>query len=792
MSESTVTRLILPVVPLSDAVLLPGTVATLTIDSDDAHLALVNAQAGDGRVVVVPQVDGRLPRVGVIAHVEQSGQLPTGLEAAILRADQRAALGAEVVAERSGRWLEVDPLTESRPSPRVEALVRELRVVLEEVANLRRSRRLPEILRTTGDAGALADAVTAWSEASADHRLTVLEATEVGARVELVLAWAREHLAELKVTEQIRSDVTEGVEKQQREYLLRQQLAAIRKELGDGDGDAVSDYRAQVAALSLPVKVRETIEKEIDRLERTSEQSPEQGWIRTWLDRVLGLPWGQTTPDNVDLVAARAVLDADHHGLDDVKDRIIEFLAVRKLRHERGLDGAATTETTTDGTTEPARPEEPFAPSRRGGGAIVTLVGPPGVGKTSLGESVARAMGRHFVRVALGGIRDEAEIRGHRRTYVGSQPGRIARAITEAGTMNPVLLLDEVDKLSPGGWSGDPTAALLEVLDPAQNHTFRDHYLEIDLDLSDVVFIATANMMDTIPGPLLDRMEIVRLDGYTEDEKVFIARNHLLPRQLDAAGLRPEEVELTDASLAAIISDYTREAGVRSLERELGKLLRKVATKVAVEPTAAPVTIDAPDVPTHLGRARFQDEARDRVSVPGVATGLAVTGTGGDVLFIEASASDGEPTLTLTGQLGDVMKESAQIALSYVRSNADQLGVPKERLNRRFHVHVPAGAVPKDGPSAGVTMTTAFVSLLTGRTVKPTIGMTGEVTLRGKVLPIGGVKQKVLAAHRAGLTEVVLPKRNGPDLEDVPERVREAMTFHLADTVDDVLTAALA
>jgi ATP-dependent Lon protease len=798
MSDTATTPLTLPIVPLPDAVLLPGTVATLTLDEDEARRAIEAARSGDGRVVVVPQLDGRYARVGVIAQVEQVGQLPTGVEAAILRATQRARLGAEVLSERSGRWLEIEPLTEGRPSPRVEAQVRELRVVLEEIAAVRRSRRLPEILRTTGDAGALADAVASWSEASADHRLTVLEATEVGARVELVLAWAKDHLAELKVNEQIRSDVTEGVEKQQREYLLRQQLAAIRKELGDDDGDPSSDYRARAAALALPPKVREALDKEIDRLERTSGQSPEQGWIRTWLDRVLDLPWGKTTSENLDLAAARAVLDADHHGLDDVKDRIIEFLAVRKLRHDRGLDGAPPA----DEATEVA-----LAPARRGGGAIVTLVGPPGVGKTSLGESVARAMGRNFVRVALGGIRDEAEIRGHRRTYVGSQPGRIARAITEAGTMNPVILLDEVDKLSAGAWSGDPTAALLEVLDPAQNHTFRDHYLEIDLDLSDVVFIATANMMETIPAPLLDRMELVRLDGYTEDEKVFIARNHLLPRQLEGAGLRPEEVAVSDDALRAVIADYTREAGVRNLERELGKLLRKVATKVAVERgarpdpaesngstqhAAPPVTLDAPDVPTHLGRPKFQDDAPDRVSVPGVATGLAVTGVGGDVLFIEASASEGEPTLTLTGQLGDVMKESAQIALSYVRSNAEALGVDPARLNRRFHVHVPAGAVPKDGPSAGVTMTTALVSLLTDRTVKPTVGMTGEVTLRGKVLPIGGVKQKVLAAHRAGLTEVVLPKRNGPDLDDVPERVRDAMTFHLADSVDDVLAAALA
>jgi ATP-dependent Lon protease len=401
-------------------------------------------------------------------------------------------------------------------------------------------------------------------------------------------------------------------------------------------------------------------------------------------------------------------------------------------------------------------------------------------------------MGRSFVRVALGGVRDEAEIRGHRRTYVGSQPGRIVRAISEAGTMNPVVLLDEVDKLSPGGWSGDPTAALLEVLDPAQNHTFRDHYLEVELDLSDVVFIATANLMDTIPGPLLDRMELVRLDGYTEDEKVVIGRSHLLPRQLERTGLRPDEVELTDEALRRIINDYTREAGVRSLEREVGKLLRKVTTKMASGEHDGPVVVDTEDVRAYLGRAKFHDEVAERTAIPGVATGLAVTGVGGDVLFIETSVSDGEPGLTLTGQLGDVMKESAQIALSYVRAHAPQLAIEPSAVDRRVHVHVPAGAVPKDGPSAGVTMTTALVSLLTGRQVKPNVGMTGEVTLQGKVLPIGGVKQKVLAAHRSGLTEVILPKRNGPDLEDVPERVRESMTFHLADTVDEVLHAALA
>ncbi len=647
--------------------------------------------------------------------------------------------------------------------------------MLQNVAELRRSRRLPELLRSVNEPGALADAVTGWSEVSLEQQIEVLETLDVGERVDQVLAWAKDHLAELQMAERIREDVTEGMERQQREYLLRQQMNAIRKELGESDDDVVGQYRARAGELPLPQKVRDAVDKEIDRLERTSGQSPELSWIRTWLDRVLDLPWGKTTEDRLDLGTAREVLDADHEGLADVKDRIVEFLAVRKLRSERGLS---------------ATPDADEAAARRGGGAIIALVGPPGVGKTSLGESVARAMGRTFVRVALGGVRDEAEIRGHRRTYVGAQPGRIVRAITEAATMNPVVLLDEVDKLSAGGWSGDPTAALLEVLDPAQNHTFRDHYLEVELDLSDVVFIATANVVETIPGALLDRMELVRLDGYTEDEKLVIARNHLLPRQLERTGLRVDEVSISDAALRRVVDEYTREAGVRNLERELGKLLRKVATKVATGDGAA-VEVDVDGIDAYLGRPKFHDEVAERTSVPGVATGLAVTGTGGDVLFIEASASDGEAGLTLTGQLGDVMKESAQIALSYVRAHAGDLAINPERIGKRIHVHVPAGAVPKDGPSAGVTMTTALVSLLTGRTVKPNVGMTGEVTLQGKVLPIGGVKQKVLAAHRAGLTEVVLPKRNGPDLDDVPERVREAMAFHLADTVDDVLAHAL-
>ncbi len=527
--------------------------------------------------------------------------------------------------------------------------------------------------------------------------------------------------------------------------------------------------------------MKTAVAKELDRFERMSAQSPEHAWVRTWLDRIFEMPWGKRSADTLDLAAARLVLDADHYGLTDVKDRIVEFLATRKLRHDRGIDDR----TGADGAGNTRR--------ARGEGAIITLVGPPGVGKTSLGESIARAMGREFVRVALGGVRDEAEIRGHRRTYVGSQPGRLVRALQEAGTMNPVILLDEVDKLAAGGWSGDPTAALLEVLDPAQNHTFRDHYLEVDLDLSEVVFIATANVADTIPAPLLDRMDLVRLDGYTDDEKVFIARRYLLPRQVERAGLLPDEVVVDDDTITAVIRGYTREAGVRSLERELGRLVRKVTADVATGATT-PIVIEPDGLSDRLGRAKVVDDVPERTNTPGVATGLAVTGAGGDVLFIETTAfptgPDIEPGLTLTGQLGDVMKESAQIALNYVRSHAAELGLDDQALRRRFHVHVPAGAVPKDGPSAGITITTALVSLLSGQPVKSTLGMTGEITLQGQVLPIGGVKQKVLAAHRLGLTEVVLPKRNGPDLDDVPEKVRDAMTFHLADTYADVVAVA--
>ncbi|HEY4400495.1 MAG TPA: endopeptidase La, partial [Acidimicrobiia bacterium] len=632
--------------------------------------------------------------------------------------------------------------------------------------------RIADALAGVDDPGALADTAGWAPDLSVERKGVLLEELDPEARLEKALAWVRETLAELDVSEQIRNRVTEGMDKTQREFLLRQQMQAIREELGEnGDADdAVAEYRAKLAELVLPDDVRNTIEREVDKFERTSEQSPEHGWIRTWLDTVFEVPWGTRSEETLDVVAARAVLDADHTGLDDVKDRIVEYLAVRTLRAERNMADDAS--------------------GRRGAGAILALVGPPGVGKTSLGESIASALGREFVRVALGGVHDEAELRGHRRTYVGARPGRIVRALTEAGTMNPVIVLDEVDKLG-NDWRGDPSSALLEVLDPAQNHTFRDHYLEIDLDLSDVLFLATANVAETIPGPLLDRLEVIRLDGYTEDEKVAIAHDHLLTRQRDRSGLRDDDVTVEDDALRLVVTDYTREAGVRNLEREIGKLLRKVAARLVGGEVQAPVTVDEAVVRDALGRSKFFNEVADRINGPGVATGLAVTGSGGDVLFIEASVMDGEPGLTLTGQLGDVMKESAQIALSYVQAHAEELGIAPDALKRRFHLHVPAGAVPKDGPSAGVTMTTALASLLSGRAVRSNVGMTGEVTLQGRVLPIGGVKQKVLAAQRAGLTEVILPARNGPDLDDVPEATRDALSFHLADDVKDVLTVAL-
>jgi len=757
----------LPVLFVSDLVVLPGMVVPIELD-EPARSAIDAARASsDGRLLVAPRLDDRYASYGVIASVERVGRFSGGAAAAVLKAESRGRIGSGVTGPGAALWVEVEPVTE-HVTDHARELAEEYKRLVVAVLQRREAWQVIDTVNQMDDPSAISDAAGYAPYLSADRKRQLLETPDVEERLTRLVDWTREHLAEQDITDKISEDVRDGMEKSQREFLLRQQLNAIRKELGEDEPEGAEDYRGRVEAADVPDDVRAALLREVGKLERASEQSPESSWIRTWLDTVLELPWSVRTEDLDDVAAARAVLDADHHGLDEVKERIVEYLAVRARRAERGLQVVGG----------------------RGSGAVILLAGPPGVGKTSLGESVARTMGRKFVRVALGGVRDEAEIRGHRRTYVGALPGRIVRAIKEAGSMNPVVLLDEVDKVG-ADYRGDPAAALLEVLDPAQNHTFRDHYLELDLDLSDVLFIATANVVEQIPSALLDRMELVTLDGYTEDDKVAIARDFLLPRQLERAALTDDEVTVTDAALREIAANYTREAGVRQMERLIAKALRKAATRLATG-EATHLDVDEPDLKELLGRPRFTPESHERTSVPGVATGLAVTGLGGDVLFIEASASDGEPRLTLTGQLGDVMKESAQIALSFVRSHAEQLGVDPKVLDRTIHVHVPAGAVPKDGPSAGVTMVTALTSLATGRPVRSEVGMTGEVTLNGRVLPIGGVKQKLLAAQRAGLTEVFLPQRNEADLDDVPEDVREHVTVHLVGDVLDVVRSALA
>jgi ATP-dependent Lon protease len=773
---ATLTDRILPALPLPAGVVMPQMVVTISAESPEAIAAATSAGAA-GELLLVPKLGDRYAKVGALARVESTGTLPGGAQALVVRATGRAHIGTGVVGTGAGLWVTAEPVVEGPASEEALRLGAELRAAMRALFERLGGRRLVEMLGGgTDDPGALADLAGWWPELAIERKVELLETVDVEARVALVLGWAKEALAELELAEKISSDVREGIDSQQREFLLRRQLEAIRKELGeDGDDGATSGdgFRERVDALEAngaPADVVKALRKELARFEKTPPQAAERGWIEGWLDTVLSVPWTERTVDVLDVDVARATLDADHTGLDEVKQRIVELLAVRKLRADRGIEETGT--------------------ARRKPGAILALVGPPGVGKTSLGESIARSLDRAFVRVALGGVRDEAEIRGHRRTYVGAQPGRLVRAMTEAGTMNPVVLLDEVDKVG-SDWRGDPSAALLEVLDPAQNHTFRDHYLEVDLDLSDVLFIATANVLDTIPGPLLDRLEIIRVDGYTEDEKVAIARDHLLARQFRGNGLDAAEVEITDQALHAVVSGYTREAGVRELERQLGKALRKVAVRIAGD-AATPIVVDRDDLVPLLGRPRFHDEdIADRTSVPGAAIGLAVTGAGGDVLFVEATAMDGDAGLQVTGQLGDVMKESAEIALSWVRSHADVLGIDRASLDRRIHVHFPAGAVPKDGPSAGITMATALVSLLTGRQVRGEVAMTGELTLSGRVLPIGGVKQKVLAAHRTGITEVILPGRNGPDLDDLPDAVRGQMTIHLVDDVAEVIRVAL-
>ena len=745
-------------IPLEDTVVFPDMTVTLPLDTGD-----------EDRVLLVPRHEGVYAEVGTIAEVVETARLPGGAPVATLTGLYRALIGAAETGSGGRLYVEVEERPDESPPPiKTRELETEYRAVVQEILELRDADpRIAEFLRSVAEPGALADTAAYAPDLSFEQRVDLLETVDVVERLELALSLQRDRLAELQVRRRIREDVESGAQAQQREYFLRKQMDSIRKELGEDEASVVDEYRTKIEEADMPDEVREQAERELGRLERMGDASGEASMIRTYLDWLLAVPWGTNSDERLDPKLAREILDADHAGLEDVKERIVEYLAVRKLRQERGI-----------------------AEDKRSG-AILTLIGPPGTGKTSIGESIARALNREFVRMSLGGVRDEAEIRGHRRTYIGALPGRLVRALRDAGTMNPVIMLDEVDKVG-ADWRGDPSAALLEVLDPAQNHSFRDHYLDVELDLSQVVFIATANVAETIPGPLLDRMEVIRFDGYTVDEKVAIARGYLWPRQRERNGLREDEVEIPDELITTIVSEYTREAGVRQLERELGKLLRKTATRIASGDAEAPIAIDLDQVRDGLGRQRFWQEAADRTAVPGVATGLAVTGTGGDVLFVEATGMDGEGGLVLTGQLGDVMKESAQIALSWVRAHGDDLDIAADDLDRKsFHVHVPAGAIPKDGPSAGITMTTALASLLTKRAVKHTVGMTGEVTLQGRVLPIGGLKQKVLAAHAAGLTEVIIPERNRPDLDDVPEDVRESMTFHPVLSVSEVLELAL-
>jgi ATP-dependent Lon protease len=806
---------VLRLIPMDDTVVFPNMGITLTVDVSD-----------DERVVLVPRHENEFLEVGTIAEVEDRLRLPGGGRAVALSGQHRALIGAAQTGPDGELRVEVDERPDEVPADgRTRKLEREYRAIVEEILELRGDDgRIAAFLRAIVEPGPLADSAGYSPNLSYDQKIELLRTLDVSDRLELAVKLQRESLAELQVRKRIREDVQDGAEKQQREYFLRKQMESIRKELGEDEGSLAEEYRTKIEAAGMPEEVQEQALKELGRLERMGDQTGESSMIRTYLDWLIAVPWSKRSEEHLDPVGARAVLDADHAGLEDVKDRVTEYLAVRKLRQDRGIeaDGRAGTRY----------------------GAILTLIGPPGTGKTSIGESIARATGREFVRMSLGGVRDEAEIRGHRRTYIGALPGRLVRALRDAGTMNPVILLDEVDKVG-ADWRGDPSAALLEVLDPAQNHSFRDHYLDVELDLSQVMFIATANVADTIPGPLLDRMEVIRFDGYTSEEKLAIAKGYLWPRQRDRNGLREDEVQISDEVLRTIISEYTREAGVRNLERELGTVLRKTATRIAsslpqaeaqadtdgpqaaedkAQPAAdgqettkdgeaaakpkrakrpqatpaieTPVKIELETVRDALGRQKFFQESASRTATPGVATGLAVTGTGGDVLFVEATAmkagGSGSNGLVLTGQLGDVMKESARIALSYVRGHAEEIGIEESAFEgQEFHVHVPAGAIPKDGPSAGVTMVTALASLLSGRPVKHTVGMTGEVTLQGRVLPIGGLKQKVLAAHAAGLTDVILPERNRGDLDDIPEEVREQMAFHPVMTVQEVLDRAL-
>jgi ATP-dependent Lon protease len=766
---------ILPILPVVDSVLFPKMVTPLLVMQPDSVQLIDEAMSRDRMIGMVfakpdPAQEGppkpeSYATIGTSAMILKMAKAPENRTQLLVQGLGRFRIKTLVQAEGKAFFqADVEHLAEeARQDTEIEALMTNLVNLFARVVQA--SPTLPAevvyMAQSIKEPGTLADMVASSLNASAEEKLKVLETLTVVDRLKEVTRIVNKQLEILELGKKIQDQVKEDMDKKQREYYLREQLKAIKAELGEKDEATVEveEYRAKVKGADLPPEAAKEAERELERLQRMHPSSAEYTVATTFLDWLTALPWHKATEDNLDIKKARKVLDDDHYGLEKPKRRIIEYLAVRKLKPDSK-------------------------------GPILCFAGPPGTGKTSLGQSIARALGRKFYRMSLGGVRDEAEIRGHRRTYVGALPGRVIQGIRRAESNNPVFMLDEIDKLG-ADFRGDPSSALLEVLDPEQNHSFQDHYLDVPFDLSKTMFIATANILDTVPPALRDRMEVLQLLGYTEDEKIHIAERHLIPRQRSANGLSAEQVTFTRGALRHIISGYTREAGLRNLEREIGSICRGVASRIAEESTAAEV-IKIQQVTKYLGPVRFTGETKVRTAIPGVATGLAWTQTGGDILFVEATAMKGKDRLILTGQLGDVMKESAQAALSFIRTQAARLELSEVSFdNLDIHIHIPAGAIPKDGPSAGVTMLTALVSFLTKRRVVKDLAMTGEITLRGQVLPVGGIKEKVLAAHRASIKTVILPKENQKDLEDIPKKVQKEITFHFVDKMTDVLKLAL-
>jgi ATP-dependent Lon protease len=797
-TKTTGTASTLPLIALDGVVVFPYTVVTLPLDDISTEAAEAAMNENRLLLLVAQREDAdedtplslQLHQVGVVGRIEQMGKLPSGISGIVVRGLVRVTLGEQVGDSEHLRFTFTEHPDSFERTPELETLMTEVHAAIDAVLDLRPGvpQEIRNFVRSIDDPGHLADNTGYSPDYTLTERQDLLETFDITARLSKVRDFYRKQLALMQIQARLRQEVEDSTSKQQREFYLRQQMRAIQKELGEDDPEAneLEDLRQKLDAAKLSEVARKEADRELSRLERMNNASPEYQMVRTYLEWVAELPWNKPTGNAIDVAYARGVLDEDHHGLEKIKERILEYLAVRQRRTLLGETGE--------------RSREP----------ILAFVGPPGVGKTSLGQSIARALGRQFVRMALGGVRDEAELRGFRRTYIGSQPGRIIQELRRAGASDPVILLDEIDKLG-NDYRGDPSSALLEVLDPEQNHTFTDHYLNLPFDLSKVLFIATANTFDTVPPALRDRLEVIELAGYTAEEKVVIAQSHLVPRQLKANGLTRDEVTVENGALRSLISDYTRESGVRSLERQISTVLRKVTrqlaesegatqqstaehapTETAEQPLAAPLAVNREFVRNALGRARFHNEARERIDQPGVTTGLVWTPVGGDIVFVEAAAVPGAKELKLTGQLGDVMRESAEAALTYVRSRAWALGIdPKFFDGHAIHIHVPGGAVPKDGPSAGITMATALASAATGRIVRDDVAMTGEITLRGKVLPIGGVKEKALGAHRAGIRTIILPKRNEADLEDLPQEVLDELEIVLVDTLDEVLAKAL-